>query len=86
MDSLVSALSKLFTQAYEQGIADGRSQQAVDHKMIGRKDFYSEFGIKVDTFDKHYRDKEGFPKPEEDGKWYAPAVEKWLLNHQNLSN
>ncbi|WP_262338918.1 hypothetical protein [Lactiplantibacillus plantarum] len=57
MDSLISALSKLFTQAYEQGIADGRSQQAVDHKMIGRKDFYSEFGIKVDTFDKHYRDK-----------------------------
>lgn len=86
MDSLISALSKLFTQAYEQGIADGRSQQAVDHKMIGRKDFYSEFGIKVDTFDKHYRDKEGFPNPEEDGKWYAPAVEKWLLNHQNLSN
>ena len=26
MDSLVSALSKLFTQAYEQGVADGRSQ------------------------------------------------------------
>lgn len=61
MDSLISALSKLFTQAYEQGVADGRSQQTVDHKMIGRKDFDHEFGIKVDAFDKHYRDKQGFP-------------------------
>ncbi|QSE53222.1 hypothetical protein JWR93_03600 [Lactiplantibacillus plantarum] len=86
MDSLISALSKLFMQAYEQGIADGRSQQTVDHKMIGRKDFDHEFGIKVDAFDKHYRDKQGFPKPEGDGKWYAPAVDKWLLNHQNLSD
>ncbi|WP_420329172.1 hypothetical protein [Lactiplantibacillus plantarum] len=82
MDSLISALSKLFTQAYEQGVADGRSQQTVDHKMIGRKDFDHEFGIKVDAFDKHYRDKEGFPKPEGDGKWYAPAVHEWLMNHQ----
>lgn len=62
MDSLISALSKLFTQAYEQGVADGRSQQAVDHKMIGRKDFDHEFGIKVDAFDKHYRDKKRIPQ------------------------
>ncbi|OUT04197.1 hypothetical protein [Lactiplantibacillus plantarum] len=79
MDSLISALSKLFTQAYEQGIADGRSQQAVDHKMIGRKDFYSEFGIKVDTFDKHYRDKKRVPKARRRRKVVRPSSRKMVI-------
>lgn len=79
-------LTKLFRAAYEQGIEDGRNEQVIDHKMIGRKDFNAEFGIKVDSFDKYYRNANGFPKPEEDGKWYAPAVDYWLRNHQQLSN
>ncbi|AVK60557.1 hypothetical protein C5Z25_01680 [Lactobacillus sp. CBA3605] len=84
MDSLAASLAGLFQRAYEQGVADGRREQAVDHKMIGRKAFDAEFGIKVDSFDKYYRDANGFPKPEKDGKWYAPAVEKWLMDHQQL--
>jgi len=81
MDDLV----KLFRAAYEAGVQDGR-QVAVNHRMIGRKEFDAEFGIKVDAFDKHYRNKNGFPKPEGDGKWYAPAVSKWLMDHQQLNN
>ncbi|VDG20656.1 hypothetical protein [Lactobacillus plantarum JDM1] [Lactiplantibacillus mudanjiangensis] len=86
MNGLTQGLAQLFQQAYEQGIEDGRKKVVVDHKMIGRKQFDVEFGIKVDAFDKHYRNEEGFPKPEGDGKWYAPAVHQWLLNHQQLSN
>lgn len=86
MDSLVASMAGLFQQAYEQGIADGRKEKTVEHKMIARKDFNAEFGIKVDSFDKYYRNANGFPKPEEDGKWYAPAVDYWLRNHQQLSN
>ncbi|WP_455428849.1 hypothetical protein [Lactiplantibacillus pentosus] len=86
MDSLAVSLAGLFQRAYEQGVADGRKKQTVEHKMIGRKAFDDKFGIKVDSFDKYYRDAAGFPKQEPDGKWYAPAVHEWLLNHQNLSN
>lgn len=86
MDNFVNGLAKLFKQAYEQGVFEGSQKQAIEHKMIGRKEFEAEFGIKVDSFDKYYRDANGFPKSEPDGKWYAPAVHEWLLNHQNLSN
>lgn len=86
MNELEHGLASLFQQAYEQGLEDGRREQTVEHKMIGRKQFDSEFGIKVDAFDKHYRNQESFPRPEGDGKWYAPAVDQWLRNHQQLSN
>lgn len=86
MDDLTQSLASFIAKAYKLDVEEGRRNSEVEHKMIGRKQFDEEFGIKVDAFDKHYRSKKSFPSPEDDGKWYAPVVHLWLLNHQQHNN
>ncbi|AOB20778.1 hypothetical protein AVR82_14580 [Lactiplantibacillus plantarum] len=82
MDSLISALSKLFTQAYEQGLADGRKQPVIEHVIVSREDMPKMFNFSKDTFDDYFRYKNDFPKPLiGNTKWYAPAVHEWLMDH-----
>lgn len=86
MNDLETALTKLFRQAYEQGIEDGR--QANDHRFIERKYMHDEFGIPVDSFDGSVRGKDGFPSYKFGTKvvYYIPAVHKWLMDHQQFNN
>ncbi|HJE44439.1 hypothetical protein [Levilactobacillus namurensis] len=85
MDDLLTGLTRLFHQAYEQGVADGRKER--DHRFIKRSEVYDEFGIPVDSFDSNFRGKEDFPiymfgKTEKAERYYIPAVNQWILDHQ----
>jgi len=86
VDDLNQVLTSLFRKAYEQGVKDG--QKINDHRFIQRKFIHDEFGIPVDSFDDFVRKKEGFPsymfgtKP----MYYIPAVNEWLMNHQQINN
>ncbi|MDT7019331.1 hypothetical protein RIN67_02960 [Levilactobacillus namurensis] len=82
MDDLLNSLTRLFRQAYEQGVEDGRKER--DHRFIKRAEMQGEFGIPVDTFDSDFRGKPGFPTYRfgTAERYYIPAVSQWILEHQ----